>query len=119
MTETPSRVTLPKDPQEIVQRLKTRNDENTLVEKLYPIIANSAGRELVAPGIVIMFMLAIHDFMQNGYPPVIERVLILNIPSWIDALIDDKEVAETAKQWLNEAVDSTKKTKGGENVQTT
>lgn len=95
-------VTLPEDPQDIIRRLSTVNDEFTLVSRLYPRIAESARRELAPGGIVNMFLLAVYDYMQEGYPPTIRARLYMSIPHWIDALIDDREVAEAAKQWLEQ-----------------
>ena len=78
-------------------------------EKFYPLIAQEAGRELVAEGIVMMLTLKIYDFMKKGgYPAIVENILHMYIPQIIDALIEDKEVAEKAKSFHQEAVDNSK-----------
>lgn len=94
---------------EIVERLKKANDDAYLVETFYPTIAKEAGRELIAEGIVMMFTLKIYDYQQSGYRPVIGSILQMQVPRFIDALVDDKEVAEAAKAFHQEAVDATHK----------
>ena len=101
MSRTNKTINLPSDPQEIIRRLTSVNDEDTLVSRFYPMIAKDAGRQLVAEGVVIMFNLASYDFCQ-GYPPMISTLIQMQIPRWIDALIDDKEVVESAKQFIGE-----------------
>ena len=102
-------VTLPKAG-EIIDRLKTVDDDAYMAEKFYTMVANEAGRELVAQGVVLMFTLKIHDFVASGdYPPVIGTLLHLNVARYIDALVDDKEVAEEAKRFHQEAMDDTLK----------
>jgi len=101
LSRTDKTINLPSDPQEIIRRLSSVNDEETLVSRFYPLIANDAGRQLVAEGLVIMFQLASYDFCQ-GHPPMISTLIQMQIPQWIDALIDDKEVVEAAKQFMEE-----------------
>lgn len=85
--------------EDILDRLYNIAPDPYLHERFYPLIAQSAGRELVAEGIVMMFGLKIYDFMHNGgeYPPIIEFTLSRLVPRFIDALVDDKAVAERAK----------------------
>lgn len=75
-----------------------------MVGKLYTEIAENAGRELSPSGIVMMFALAAYDFGQE-YPPPTGAIVQRFIPRWIDALVDDKEVAEAAKEFLKKAED--------------
>lgn len=87
------------DKEEILSRLNNIAPDPYLDERFYPLIAQSAGLELVAEGIVMMFGLKIYDFMHSGgqYPPIIEFTLSQLVPRFIDALIDNKTVAERAK----------------------
>src|SRR5688572_8191999 len=98
-------VTLPNDPIEIVNRLSDVSDETNLVNKMYAEIARNAGREFLPEGIVMMFTLAAWDF-EKQYPPPLGSFLMLLMPRWIDALIDDKEAAEAAKSILKDAEDA-------------
>ena len=92
---------------EIIKRLNTvMNDE--FGNRLYRIIAQKAGEEKVAAGVVMMFTLGIYDACQ-GYPPMMQGLMFNFIPMWIDVLIDDKEVAEAAKAFHQEAVEASRK----------
>lgn len=99
--------TLPTNREEIIHRLRTVNDDGDMVARLYPGIASYAGQELLPQGIVLMLELAAQDYGQQ-YPPPMGAIVRLFIPRWIDALIDDKEVAEAAKQFLNEIEEKVK-----------
>ena len=102
--------TLP-DVQEIMKRLQSLDmgANEYMAERFYPLIAQEAGRELVAQGIVMMLTLKIYDFTASGYPPVMSNILHMYVPQFIDALVDDKEVAEEAKRFHQEAMDATRK----------
>jgi len=103
-------VTLP-SAEEIMSRLsKVEMGANDyMAERFYPLIAQEGGRELVAQGVVMMLTLKIHDFMSSGYPPVMTGILHMYVPQLIDALVDDKDVAEEAKRFHQEAMDATRK----------
>lgn len=103
-------VTLP-SAEEIMSRLSKveMGASDYMAERFYPLIAQEAGRELVAQGVVMMLTLKIHDFMSSGYPPVMTGILHMYVPQLIDALVDDKEIAEEAKSFHQEAMDATRK----------
>lgn len=91
------------DAEEIVKRLaKVYDDE--LAQRLYAKVAQRAGEEKVAEGVVMIFTLSIYDVCQ-GYPPMIQSLMFNFVPMWIDALLDDKEVAEAAKAFLKKTTD--------------
>lgn len=96
--------------EEIMNRLKKVNmgANDYMTERFFPFIAQEAGRELVAQGVVMMLTLKIYDFMQSGYPPAMEGILHMYVPQLIDALVDDKEVAEEAKCFHKEAINATR-----------
>ena len=98
-------VTLP-DSDEMMRRLKEVRDMGHLVKHLYPEFLKNAGNEYSAPGIVNMFLFGIDAFMQQGYPPVVNSLVSLSVPRWIDALVDDPEVAAAAKQFYNEVINT-------------
>jgi len=54
--------------EEIVKRLSSVYNDAYMKERFYPLIAQETGRELVASGVVMMFTLKIHDFVNSGYP---------------------------------------------------
>lgn len=95
-------ITLP-NRDEMLQRLLKVNDISHLQERFYPILLKSAGQERVAQGVVLMLMLAIHDYIK-GMPKVMEGVMCMQAPQFIDALVEDHEVAEQAKQFLQESL---------------
>lgn len=95
-----STIVLPSDPGEIVRRLSTVNDEDSLVRKLYPVIAKQAGNELRPEGVVMLFTLALSDYGQD-YPPLIGSLLFRFVPRWIDAIVDDKEAVKSAHEFID------------------
>lgn len=97
---TAKNVVLPKQ-EEILERLRQVDNDDCLVERFYPLIAEEAGCELVAEGVAMMLTLKVHDFAES-YPPPMGAFLSLYVPRFIDALVDDKEVAEDAKKWLKQ-----------------
>lgn len=96
-------ITLPA-PEEIMTRLTEVLDEHTMRERFYPFIARHGGAEKNAYGVVNIFALAIYDFMQGGYPPVLSNVLYMWMPHFIEAIVDDQEVATQAKSILDEVL---------------
>ena len=89
---------------EIMRRLTAVYADPHTVERFYPLIAKEGGREIVATGVCVRFTLSIHDYVQ-GMPPMIANLMFFWVPKWIDALIDDKEVAKEAKKQWQKAMD--------------
>lgn len=110
MSEQDKVVTLP-SAEEIMSRLNKveMGASDYMAKRFYPLIAQEAGRELVAQGVVMMLTLKIHDFVSSGYPPVMSGILHMYVPQLIDALVDDKDVAEEAKRFHQEAMEATRK----------
>ena len=100
-------VTLP-NAAEIMERLNGVYDDAYVAERFYSLIAHEAGHELVSHGIVMMFALKIHDFVQLGYPPFVADLLHMYVPWFIDALVDDSEVAQAAKQIHQDVIDESR-----------
>ncbi|MFH1314959.1 MAG: hypothetical protein ABIH67_01020 [Candidatus Uhrbacteria bacterium] len=94
-------ITLP-DREEMLQRLMQVNDRNHVQQKLYPILLNHAGQEKVAQGIPVMLALAINDY-TTGMPAVVAGMVWDYVPAWIDALVDDQDVAAEAKAFFEAA----------------
>jgi hypothetical protein len=96
-------VELPNDPQEIIRRLATVNSDPVLVERFYPIIARDGVEcKWLPEGIIHMLMSAIGDMENGGYSPLGIHLLFVNIPRFVDVLIDDGEAAEAVKQFLRD-----------------
>jgi hypothetical protein len=91
------------DRAEMLRRLVAVRDNSHYQERFYPILLKDAGQRRVAAGVVMMFTLAIHDYTQ-GMPPMVANLVHMDVPEFIDALVDDKEVAEAAKAFLKEAL---------------
>ena len=111
MNEKASRqiITLP-SAEEIMRRLKKvekMGARDYMAERFYPLIAQEAGLELVAQGVVMMLTLKIDDFISSGgYSPFMTGILHRYVPRLIDALVDDKDVAKEAKRFHQEAMDA-------------
>lgn len=95
-------ITLP-NREDMLQRLLEVNDDSHAQERFYPILLQSAGQERVAQGIVMMLALAIHDYTE-GLPPMMVNLMYMQAPQFIDVLVDDTEVAEQAKAFLQKAL---------------
>lgn len=93
--------------EEMIKRLTTVCDDD-LAQRLYRNVAQRAGEEKVAGGVVMMFTLGIYDVCQ-GYPPFMQGLMHGFVPMWIDALIDDKDVANEAKAFHEEVADAARK----------
>ena len=89
--------------EEMLKRLISVSDNDRMQERFYPILLKNAGEERVAMGVVMMFVLAIADY-TDGMPAALSAVLMMYVPSFVDALIDDKEVAQDAKNFLEKAL---------------
>jgi len=98
------RVRLP-DRQEILDRLSTVDDDPFFTENFYPIIAKYEKRELDATGILIMFVMNIHEFCKD-YPSISNDILYNMLPNFADALIDDKKVKKEVKRKYREAIEA-------------
>lgn len=78
-------------------------DNGHYQQKFYPILLQDAGQRLCAQGIVMMFAIAIFDYTQ-GMPPVLADIVYMDVPKFIDAIVDDQEVAKEAKNFLAKAL---------------
>lgn len=89
------------DGEELLRRLQSVDVgvNDYMAQRFYPLFKNDAGRELESQEIVLLFAHHIAVFMLNGYSSSMEALMYLNVPHWIDALVDDPSVAEQAKQF--------------------
>jgi hypothetical protein len=92
------------DSNETIRRLTAAYDDPHAVEKLYPIIAKDAGRELNGIGIVMLLMQAIHDYTEN-MPPMLRNIMLGSMDMFVDALVDNPEVKADAHELINKAKD--------------
>lgn len=88
---------------DMFRRLVQVADMEDLKENFYPKLIESAGRELVSSGVIIMFVGAIHDYakIQGGTAGILLYQLL---PDYIDAIVDDEEVAKSAKAYVQGAM---------------
>lgn len=98
-------ITLP-GAEEMLARLIKVSDIGHAQEQFYPLLLEHAGTEKVAEGVTMMLVLAICDYTA-GLPPMMAAVMFTMAPRFIDALVDDKEVAEQAKAMLQQALAGT------------
>lgn len=92
---------------EMLARLLKVNDGSHLQERFYPTLLEQAGQERVAQGVVMMLVFAIHDYVE-GLPPAMAGLMYKQAPDFIDALVNDPEIAKEAKDSLQEALSATK-----------
>ena len=88
---------------DMLERLKAVDAGSHVVEQFYPILLKNAGQERVAQGVVMMLVLAIHDYAK-GLPPMMSTLMMMNAPRYIDALVGDADVAQEAKDALAAAL---------------
>jgi len=81
---------------EMLQRLLTVDDDNHIQQKFYPMLLQAAGSQKVAVGVVMLLQLAMYDYTES-LPPAIGAIMKMQMPSFIDALCPDGEVAKDAK----------------------
>lgn len=83
---------------EVIARLCTINRQNDDHDmRFYRQIASKLTHEKNGGGVVLVIQLAIYDYVEaEGLPPVIIAALFMNIPDYINALIDDEEVKSDA-----------------------
>lgn len=90
---------------EIIKRLKKVDAKMSdyFSEHFYPLIAQYCGGRMLTPsGVVLMLVQSINDFAKDA--PILAGVLYDRVPNYIDALVDDKEVAVQAKQEFAKAL---------------
>jgi len=90
-------ITLP-NAQEVLRRLTQAYGEKKLAQEFYPMVAQEIGdRELFGEGVLMALVQSIETYTQ-GYPAMIKGLLYGYIPMWLDALIDDQEARQGAKE---------------------
>ena len=87
--------------EEMLSRLLTVDSEPHFQERLYPKFLEAAGEQKVAMGVVMLIQLAVYDYL-DGMPPIMGVMMDMKIPSFIDALIPDEEVAAEAKEFFDQ-----------------
>jgi hypothetical protein len=100
MTET--LITLP-NREEMLARLVVVDNNPHLQERFYPRLLKEAGQEKVPMGVVMLLTLSIADYTQ-GMPPVMENIMNMRIPQFIDALVPDPQASKEAKDFFSEAM---------------
>jgi hypothetical protein len=80
---------------ELLSRLTAVDSEPHMVERFYPHILTSAGQEKTGLGVALALTLAASDY-TDGMPPVLARVVLLRLPSFVRAIVDDPQVQAEA-----------------------
>jgi hypothetical protein len=92
-------VTLP-ERDEMLARLKKINQSPSALEHFYPRLLANAGAELTGAGIAVMLKQALAGYILGG-SWVLVYILCAQAPQFIDALVNDLEVARDAKNLLD------------------
>lgn len=95
-------ITLP-NREEMLKRLLEVKCSSFTQQKFYPILLESAGEKKDAVEVVSMLALAIDDYTE-GLPPMISYLMYRQANHFIDALINDAEVAQQARDFLQGAL---------------
>jgi len=77
-----------------------------MIERFYPLIMQEAERELLPAGVIMMFTQKIDTFVKSGYPAQFGNILTGFISIWVWELLDDKELAQQAIDYLPERLRS-------------
>lgn len=85
---------------DMLARLIKVNDNAHYQQKLYPLILESAERELNGAGVVMMMQLAIADYTR-GMPGMMANLLQLDLKVYIGAIVDDDEVLMDASDFID------------------
>lgn len=89
--------------EEMLKRLITVDDNSHLQQKFYPLLLRYADSKKVAEGIVQMLNSSIIEYCKD-MPDAVYAVMLLKTDDYIDALCDDREIAEKAKAFLKEVI---------------
>jgi hypothetical protein len=87
------RITLPAR-EEMLSKLIAAESSNHIVQNFYPKLLDHAGQGKVACGVAVILNMAIIEYCDSA---ILLAAMQLRAPEFIDALIDDAEVAAEAK----------------------
>lgn len=94
-------VTMP-DAATLTAKLVEVNDNSHYQERLYPLICKYlAGQEKVSLGIIVGLQLAIHDYVQDGLPPIMMVPLNMSMEGFITAITPEQIRQETLDHWAS------------------
>jgi len=93
------------DPEELMKRLVSVENEPHFIERLYPLIVQrTSNHEINGPGVVTMLMLSMYDYVNdNKLPPLMSTMLHMRIREFVVAIVSDEEVLKDALDLLDEA----------------
>lgn len=85
--------------EDMLRRLREVYDDPEIERGLYPRFVQYSGDEVCIPGTIArMFIWSIVDYVwDNDYPDVMIGLVNTLVPAWIDAVVDDRAMAEQAK----------------------
>lgn len=101
MIAEPRTVVLP-DADEMQRRLLSVDDAQRSIEQFHPLLIAYAEREMNFMNIAMMFLLAIFDYTEKD-STVANRSLLMRVPIYLKALIDDVDMRADVVRFLNDA----------------
>jgi len=96
------RIILP-DKDIMLERLLGVCDHDSLKKKFYPKLLESAGQEMPAMLIALMFTFALDTL--KSMPLMVVQLVSQFVNEFVDVLVDNDEVAEETKKLIHETVD--------------
>ena len=87
----------------MLERLMKVSGDASMRDRLYSVLLNEAGAEFNGTGIVMILMGAVRDYVGTMNAPKAYE-MCEQLPNFIDALVDDPEVASQAKVVLKETI---------------
>ena len=100
-------ISLP-EAEDMTKRLEALNVDVHLREGFHPLLFEHAGRKLYYEGIVLVIATATYTYCIRMTQAREWLIIQLVIGEYVDALVDDKEVAEQVKQGIHEILASRK-----------
>jgi hypothetical protein len=94
-----SKVVVLPERDEMLKRLLVVDDDLHLQTNLYLLLLDLAGQRFDHEGIVLKILMAVKTYTQS-LPPAMYQMVLDKVPHFIDVLVDDKEVAQAAKDYL-------------------
>jgi hypothetical protein len=84
---------------EMLQRLMNVNSSTHLLEDFYPTILKNAGQEKTVKDLIVIILTAIDIYSEN-LATIAKDFILEQLPRFVEVLIDDKELAQKAKLYL-------------------
>jgi hypothetical protein len=90
--------------EEMFTRLNEVDLDNYAKDKFFPLLLKEAGNKKVPMGVIILIMLAIHDYADDLGLPFAGDLIMPKVPEIIKALITDEEIQKETLAFYEEVV---------------